>query len=251
MIIETKTIIIPDGWRHPAPGSVAAAQRSDLQLQPGVRRELLPAHDRVHRHQEQAGRLLRAAHRADPPARLRRDLYEARRAQVTAAGALNIQSTVQQYSGVSGIQLPWVALHMSYRISNTSQEVSISKLTSLSVKFGDMMLLFWQKQVLPYPGMLFLYFYHKKPLPFDYPIEITLIKWSDRRQCRGWTAWTPSSWGPAPRGWRRCTEPRVSRRRHNMPPLVICSQPLENKNKFSIMGNLSSFYFAICVWKSV
>ena len=82
---------------------MAAAQRSDLQLQPGVRRELLPAHDRVHRHQEQAGRLLRAAHRADPPARLRRDLHEARRAQVTAAGALNIQSTVQQYSGVSGI----------------------------------------------------------------------------------------------------------------------------------------------------
>ena len=94
MIIETKTIIISDGWRHPAPGSVAAAQRSDLQLQSGVRRQLLQTHDRLHRHQEQAGRLLRGAHRADPPARLRRDLHEARRAQVTAAGASNIQSTV-------------------------------------------------------------------------------------------------------------------------------------------------------------
>ena len=42
----------------------------------GVWRQLLQAHDKLYRHQEQAGRVLWATHREDPPPRLRWDLHD-------------------------------------------------------------------------------------------------------------------------------------------------------------------------------
>ena len=47
-----------------------------IECLPGVWGQLLPAHDQLHRHQEQAGRVLWATDREDPPPRLRRDLHD-------------------------------------------------------------------------------------------------------------------------------------------------------------------------------